>query len=75
MALAARDPATGLRHGHIRYPDGRLPVPSGCRWCGIEAHHHAQEWSTAAGYHVWWPPTDAQILARMRARRAAKGGA
>ncbi|WP_327385044.1 hypothetical protein [Streptomyces sp. NBC_01207] len=68
MTLVTRDLATGLRRGPIRFPDGRPPTPYGCRWCGSPQGHHG------AGYcltgRTWTPPTRAQILARMRARRA-----
>lgn len=75
MTLVTRDPATGLRRGPVRYPDGHPPVPSGCRWCGIEHRRHAGRWSAAVGWHAWNAPTSAQVLARMRARRAARQGA
>jgi len=67
--------ASGMRHGHIRYPEGQPPTPFGCRWCGDERHHHGVQYLRGQGGHGWERPTDAQILARMRARRAAKGGA
>jgi hypothetical protein len=73
MTLVTTDPATGLRRGPIRYPDGRPPVPSGCRWCGTQRGHHGSSWSRAVGLHRWEKPTDKQVLARMRARRAARG--
>lgn len=72
MSLVTRDRATGLRRGPIRFPNGRPPVPSGCRWCGIERRRHAGRWSGAVGWHGWAPPTAAQTLARMKARRAAR---
>lgn len=72
MTLVTRDPATGLRRGPVRYPDGRPPVPSGCRWCGVEHRRHGRRWSDASGWHTWTAPTSAQVLARMRARRAAR---
>lgn len=72
MGLVTRDPATGLRRGPIRYPDGQPPTPFGCRWCGTHRHHHGRSWSPARGMHAWERPTDAQILARMQARRAAR---
>lgn len=57
----------------------RLAIPSACRWDGVPEREHAQQWVAPSkggpGWHRYVPPTDAQILARMRARRAAKGGA
>lgn len=75
MTLVTRDPLTGLRRGPVRYPDGHPPVPSGCRWCGAEQGGHGRRWSDAAGWHTWTAPTSAQVLARMKARRAARQGA
>ncbi|WP_371793877.1 hypothetical protein OIE91_11470 [Streptomyces albidoflavus] len=72
MRLVTRDRSTGLRRGPIRYPDGHPPVPSGCRWCGVPDRQHARRWSGAVGWHPWTPPTPAQALARMRARRATR---
>lgn len=45
-------------------------TPNGCQHCGIPARQHAQQWKPPVGWHKWEPPTDAQILARMKARRA-----
>lgn len=45
-------------------------TPNGCRHCGIDHREHAQRWTDAAGWHQWTPPTQQQIKARMRARRA-----
>jgi len=71
--LLLRDPATGLRRGPIRYPDGNPPAPGGCRWCGAApSQHYGQTWAASAGWHTWEQPTAAQTLARMRARRAAR---
>jgi hypothetical protein len=72
MTLVTRHPVTGLRRGPVRYPDGRPPVPSGCRWCGIEEFIHWSRSSAGVGRHLWTPPTPTQILARMRARRRAR---
>lgn len=72
MPLVTRDPATGLRRNPIRYRDGHPPVPSGCRWCGADEYGHAQRWKPGHGWHTWEQPTDAQTLARMRARRNAR---
>jgi len=46
--------------------------PNGCRFCGIDQRDHMQRWSKSIGWHQWDQPTNAQILARMRARRAAR---
>jgi hypothetical protein len=66
-----RDAATGMLHGHIRWPDGTPPTPYGCRWCGAEHGHHGRQWLPGRGIHPWEQPTERQILARMRARRNA----
>lgn len=71
-SLVTRDLATGLRRGPIRYPDGKPPAPYGCRWCGVQQSGHCTRWSNAARLHRWAPPTSAQILARMKARQAAR---
>lgn len=63
MTLVTRDSVTGLRRSGIHHPDGHPPVPSSCRWCGVEERCHGQRWT---------PPTTAQIKARMLARRAAR---
>ncbi|MFK0063416.1 hypothetical protein ACIQTN_29825 [Streptomyces werraensis] len=62
----------GLHHGPVRHPDGTPPPPFGCRWCGIHPAEHRARRTAAAGLHTWERPTDAQILARMRARRVAR---
>ncbi|MEU6979652.1 hypothetical protein [Streptomyces sp. NPDC046371] len=72
MSLVTRDPATGLRRNPIVYPDGQPSTPYGCRWCGISERAHFQRWKASARWHTWAAPTDTQILARMRARRAAR---
>lgn len=56
----------------IRYPADRPPPPFGCRWCGTEHGGHGRRWIPGKGIHRWEQPTNAQILARMRARRAAR---
>jgi hypothetical protein len=63
--------SSGMRHGHIRHPEGQPPTPYGCRWCGTEHHRHGLQYLRERGGHRWGRPTDAQILARMRARREA----
>jgi hypothetical protein len=73
MTLVTRDPATGMRRGGIRWPHGTVPPPSGCRWCGWERRTHAQTWTGSASWHIWARPTQAQILARMLARRRLAG--
>lgn len=63
MTLVTSDPATGLRRGPIRWPDGKPPTPFGCRRCGHPENRHG------LGWHQWERPTKAQMLARMKARR------
>ena len=48
------------------------PNPYSCRWCGTDRHHHGRSYVRSQGTHFWAEPTTAQILARMRARRAAR---
>jgi len=45
--------------------------PGGCQHCGIPERQHYQRWKPPADWHQWTAPTDAQILARMKARRSA----
>ncbi|GGV34098.1 hypothetical protein GCM10010182_67440 [Actinomadura cremea] len=46
---------------------------NGCRHCGIPLWPmHAQRWTDGVGWHGWTEPTQAQIKARMLARRAAR---
>lgn len=56
------------------YPDDPPPPPvdppNGCRWCGVDYQVHCQRAHVDVGIHGWVAPTDAQRLARMRARRA-----
>lgn len=49
--------------------------PNACRHCGIREREHFQQWNAVAGWHVWTPPTDEQIKARMQARRNNKPAA
>lgn len=49
----------------------RLPTPSGCTHCGADQRSHYRRWTQTAGWHAWTPPTQAQIKARMTARREA----
>lgn len=46
----------------------RIESPYGCRWCGKEKPH-GWVYSASQGYHQWAAPTEAQIKARMLARR------
>jgi hypothetical protein len=46
--------------------------PGGCGLCGIPRHEHMQRWASPAGWHTWVQPSNDQILARMKARRAAR---
>jgi hypothetical protein len=45
--------------------------PNGCAWCGLSQRDHqaGQRWKPPIGWHDWTPPSDAQRLARMKARR------
>jgi hypothetical protein len=45
--------------------------PSACTWCGIARRGHGRQFADAAGWHEWERPSDAQVLARMKARRLA----
>ena len=56
----------------IRHRADNPPTPDGCRWCGYDQYGHCQRWVPGRGFHGWTAPTDAQRLARMRARRAAR---
>ncbi|MFF0143644.1 hypothetical protein ACFYRN_45600 [Streptomyces sp. NPDC005227] len=64
-----RDAATGMGHDHVRYPAGTAPTPFGCRWCGTEHDGHGGRYMRGKGMHHWEQPTQAQIKARMLARR------
>lgn len=66
------DPYTGMWHGHIRWPDGSPPPPFGCRWCGAERQEHGRRTMRRRPSHFWEQPTQAQIKARMQARRNAR---
>lgn len=68
--LPLTDPATGLRRGAIRHPNGNPPQVLGCRWCG-EFHVGTVGWTRAADWHQWTPPTEAQAAARRAARGIA----
>ncbi|MFB8122060.1 hypothetical protein ACFVG1_12805 [Streptomyces bacillaris] len=46
------------------------PAPFGCRWCGVQAGNHGRRYVGSHGMHAWERPTNDQIKARMRARRA-----
>jgi hypothetical protein len=71
-SLVTRDPATGLRCTPTRWTHtGEIPTPDGCRWCGEGRRGHGRMWKPPVGWHKWTAPTDAQRLARMKARRAA----
>ncbi|MDX2800145.1 hypothetical protein [Streptomyces scabiei] len=72
LGYGRRDTTTGLLHGHIRWPDGTAPTPFGCRWCGDEQRHHGRQWMAGHGMHSWVRPTEAQMKARMLARRNAR---
>jgi hypothetical protein len=59
---------------HVPFAAETEVEPSGCRYCGIPARVHAQQWKASVGWHKWMLPTQAQIKARMLARRAARTG-
>jgi len=46
--------------------------PSACRHCGLPKEGHCQQWSEAAGWHVWTEPTKAQRYAAIRANAAQR---
>ncbi|MBE4790289.1 MULTISPECIES: hypothetical protein [Streptomyces] len=72
LGYGRRDTVTGMLHGHIRWPNGTAPTPLGCRWCGGAQGSHGRQWMAGRGMHSWARPTEAQIKARMLARRAAR---
>lgn len=49
-----------------------MTTPNGCQHCGIPQRAHYQQWTRAAGWHQWQPPTDEQIKTRMQQRRTAR---
>jgi hypothetical protein len=49
-----------------------MPDPTACGLCGINDREHMQRWKPPVGWHTWTAPTQAQIKARMLARRAAR---
>lgn len=48
------------------------PNPMGCAACGIDRRSHGRQYTEAAGWHPWKPPTQKQIKERMAARRAER---
>lgn len=46
------------------------PLMDGCRWCGVSKREHCQRWWAPVGWHKWVPLEQAEIKARMLARRA-----
>jgi hypothetical protein len=72
-ALTATDPTTGLNYEPNHWTrTGEIPDPDGCRWCGIAQYGHCRRFRASVGWHTWAEPTDAQRLARMKARRAQR---
>jgi hypothetical protein len=67
-----RDVETGMHHGNIRWPEGQPPTPYGCRQCGFERRFHGRRSLLGRPSHLWEQPTQAQIKARMVARRTAR---
>lgn len=80
----ARAQAAGEMHKHVRggelitddrnTSDQHIPAPGGCRWCGLDAREHAQQWKPPVGWHKWEPPTLEQRKDRMLARRRRHRG-
>lgn len=67
------DETTGMIRGRIRWPDGKPPTPFGCRWCGYSSDWHGFSMFMPRGRsHGFMRPTNAQIKARMLARRKAR---
>ncbi len=56
------DMSTVIRHKET-------PAPNTCRYCGYEQRSHGNYWVRSIGWHLWVEPTNAQRLARMKARR------
>ncbi|WP_244308842.1 hypothetical protein [Streptomyces monomycini] len=52
-------------------PTIATPEPYACAWCGLPLPH-GRQYTEDVGMHGWVRPSDAQILARMKARRAAR---
>lgn len=50
----------------------RDPTPDGCRECALPGRGHYRRWTRSVGWHGWIEPSDAQRLARMKARRARR---
>jgi hypothetical protein len=48
-----------------------IPAPYSCSRCGNEESYHGLRWHPTVGMHRWERPTNAQIKARMLARRTA----
>lgn len=61
---AARDAQAAVQRPSVE--------PNACRHCGVAEREHYQRWTAEAQWHGWTAPTDAQRLARMRARREAR---
>lgn len=49
-----------------------VPVPNGCRWCGVAREGHGQRWAPDGDWHGWFAPTEEQRVDRMRARREVR---
>ncbi|MFC6081072.1 hypothetical protein [Sphaerisporangium aureirubrum] len=66
--LPLMDEKTGLRHGPIRWPDGKPPPISGCRWCGATPGDIPPDGVECQAYE---PPTETQRIARTKAHARA----
>lgn len=54
---------------HTDRTTGTPATPGGCRYCGTTRQGHHQTHIPGHGFHPYTEPTDAQRLARLRARR------
>lgn len=57
----------GIKILNLRHREA--PLPGGCRWCGVPYRGHAHRWVPSKKWHPHERPTQAQIKARMLARR------
>ncbi|MEU8968103.1 hypothetical protein AB0D11_02310 [Streptomyces monashensis] len=70
LEQAQRDATRANRERNIMRE--RVSEPYGCRYCGEQQQHHGRQYIATVGMHSWEKPDDAQVMARMLARRAAR---